>query len=308
EIEIGTEIFLRHRRALDVPAGAALAPRRIPRRLAGLGRLPQREVERRALLLAHVDARAGLELIERLMRELAVGGEIADREVDVALRRVGDPARHQLLDQRDDLAHVVGDLGLDVGRDAAERGGVFAEDLREAFCQREEIFAELVGALDDLVVDVGDVADVGDLEPALAQMARDHVEGDHRARVAEVDEVVGGRAAGVHAHAAGLTRNQLDLLALEGVVNSNHWRRRRRYHTLKATNASSRRQIAGAHQNAPGCSPSVSTHASFAIRIGSSTEAARTSANGSFASGSTSVSPSTASLPSGAEKRCECAW
>ena len=38
-----------HRRALEVPAGPAAAPRRRPGRLARLGRLPQREVERVAL-------------------------------------------------------------------------------------------------------------------------------------------------------------------------------------------------------------------------------------------------------------------
>lgn len=43
----------RHDRTLDVPAGPALAPRRWPRRLARLRRLPQREVGRRALLALH---------------------------------------------------------------------------------------------------------------------------------------------------------------------------------------------------------------------------------------------------------------
>lgn len=43
----------RHDRTLDVPAGPALAPRRRPRRLARLRRLPQREVGRRSLLALH---------------------------------------------------------------------------------------------------------------------------------------------------------------------------------------------------------------------------------------------------------------
>lgn len=44
----------RHRGALDVPSRTSGAPRRIPHRLAGLARLPQREVVRVALLRREV--------------------------------------------------------------------------------------------------------------------------------------------------------------------------------------------------------------------------------------------------------------
>ena len=59
DVEAVAEDLERHRRALDVPAGPARAPRRRPRRLAGLRRLPQREVDRAALALVDLDARAG---------------------------------------------------------------------------------------------------------------------------------------------------------------------------------------------------------------------------------------------------------
>src|SRR5207249_1049957 len=72
DVELGAQVAPRHGRALDVPARAARAPRRRPRRLTGLGRLPQREVERRPLLFTDIDARAGLELVERLLRERPV--------------------------------------------------------------------------------------------------------------------------------------------------------------------------------------------------------------------------------------------
>mmetsp|Transcript_26406 Transcript_26406/g.82326 ORF Transcript_26406/g.82326 Transcript_26406/m.82326 type:complete len:207 (-) Transcript_26406:147-767(-) len=52
EVQRRPEVALRHRRALDVPARAAGAPRRVPGDLAVriLARLPEREVLRRALL------------------------------------------------------------------------------------------------------------------------------------------------------------------------------------------------------------------------------------------------------------------
>ena len=54
--------------------GAARAPGAVPGRLAGLGHLPQHEVERIALGIHHVDPGAGLQLLQILARELAVVG------------------------------------------------------------------------------------------------------------------------------------------------------------------------------------------------------------------------------------------
>src|SRR5207302_5175554 len=82
DLERRAEELLRHRRALDVPAGPASAPRRVPPRvLAFFVRLPQREVawilfERVRLLL--------LDLIRSLAGQAAVGREAPDAEVDVA--------------------------------------------------------------------------------------------------------------------------------------------------------------------------------------------------------------------------------
>jgi hypothetical protein len=55
------------------------------------------------------------------------------------------------------------------------------------------------GAADDLVVDVGDVAHVGQGVAAGPQPARDHVEHHHDAGVAEMAEIVDRHAADVHA-------------------------------------------------------------------------------------------------------------
>ena len=53
------EQFARHRAALDVPARPPVAHGRTATRLARLGELPQREIERIVLVLVLRDARAG---------------------------------------------------------------------------------------------------------------------------------------------------------------------------------------------------------------------------------------------------------
>ena len=73
--KVWPRVLLRHRRALDVPAGPARrrdAAGRRPGRLAGLGRLPQHEVHRPLLVGRDVDARAGLHLLQRAVGEPAV--------------------------------------------------------------------------------------------------------------------------------------------------------------------------------------------------------------------------------------------
>ena len=63
--------------------GPAAAPRRVPVGLARLRRLPEREVDRAALLLVDVDARAGPldEVLELAVRQLAVLRVRVDLEV-----------------------------------------------------------------------------------------------------------------------------------------------------------------------------------------------------------------------------------
>src|SRR5258706_1057030 len=67
EIERLAEVFHRHRRALDVPAGISAAPRRIPLlQVTWLRGTPEREVERVPLVRVHLDARSGLTAVRRL--------------------------------------------------------------------------------------------------------------------------------------------------------------------------------------------------------------------------------------------------
>ena len=76
----------------------------------------------------------------------------------------------------------------------------------------------LVGALDDLVVDVGEVLGEGHLVAAVGKPAADDVEGEEGAGVADVDVVVDGGAAHVHADLAGNEGFEVDLGAPGGVV------------------------------------------------------------------------------------------
>ena len=83
---------------------------------------------------------------------------------------------------------ILGRLGL-MGRQVqAERGHVLVEGADELLGQLLAGDSPFVGALDDLVVHVGEVADVGDLDSRVLQVAVDDVEDDVGPGVADVAE------------------------------------------------------------------------------------------------------------------------
>ncbi|MNT39876.1 hypothetical protein D3C72_1761600 [compost metagenome] len=76
------------------------------------------------------------------------------------------------------------------------------------------------GARVDLVVDVGDVANIGHLLRAIdmAQQPEQDIEDDDRTGVADMGIVVDGRAADIHADIVGIDRPEIDLLPRQRVV------------------------------------------------------------------------------------------
>src|SRR5690606_27058959 len=114
---------------------------------------------------------------------------------------------------RDDARHVLGRPRLVIGTQNPQAIVVLVHRTYEAIGERLHALAVLGGARDDLVVDVGDVADEDDLVAAITEIAAHDVERHLRARVPDVAEVVDRIAAHVHAHGAGLERFELLLAA-----------------------------------------------------------------------------------------------
>ena len=222
DVERGAEVGHAHRGALDVPAGTTRADRRVPRRLAGLGALPQGEVPHVVLavlvgLHALADAhRVGVEPGEPAVRRPGRDPE-EDRPVVGAVRVA---AVEQRLDELDDLRDVVGRP-----RERVRAG--HAHDLRVGEEPGRVAVGELPGrdalggrAADDLVVDVGQVHDPGHGQALVAQVAHQQVGEQERAEVADVGGSVDRRAAAVDADLAGLDRVERPDVARERVLEA----------------------------------------------------------------------------------------
>ena len=220
EIEGLAEVLHRHRGALDVPSRAPRTPRARPGGLAGLGAFPEREIERVALHLSHLDPHPLAQVVHLAPRELAVLRIAPHVEIDVDPRDVGVLLLDEALDQRDDLGQVLGRPRI-VGRALdVQEIGIGEEGLHVPLGHLVERNALLVGALDDPVVDVGEVGDVDDLEALRFEVAPDHVPRHGVAHVPHVRLVLHGHAAHVHSGALGIDRLERELLPLSRVVDA----------------------------------------------------------------------------------------
>ena len=140
---------------------------------------------------------------------------------------IGDAAVNELVDHGAHFFDILSGARLDVRRQAAERGDIFVElplgrfrHLGDRFVERQ--VREVAGsARIDLVVDVGDVADVLHmLRPInVAQEPDEHIEYDDWPRVADMGEVVDGGPADIEAHRLRVDRLKgLRLARLSGRV------------------------------------------------------------------------------------------
>src|SRR5438552_11952727 len=119
DVDLGAKVFQHHRRALDMPAGAAHAPGTLPAWLAKGAYLPEDEIER--FLLARVigictSLRGQRDhLLKAQAAQATVIDDASDAEIDVTVALVGMALRLQLHDQRDDLRNRLAGPREDVG-------------------------------------------------------------------------------------------------------------------------------------------------------------------------------------------------
>ena len=220
DIDGHTQVAMHHGSAFGMPARTAFAPGAFPAGLTRLGGLPQGEVERVALDFVFLNARAHHEVVDIAAGYFAIGLVAAHREIHVAiLDRIG----MALLNERFDH----GDHGTDFFRSARAHVGV---DHVRATHDVDELVREfrghlgsratlLVGSIDNLVINVGQILGKRHFITACNEPAANNVKADKRASVADVDIVIHRGAAHIHAHLARLDRLEFCLFMGLGAVD-----------------------------------------------------------------------------------------
>src|ERR1019366_8727619 len=194
------QVVDRHDGTLDVPAGTPRSDGSVPEWLALLGCLPERKIARVGLfVLIDIHPGAGQIAAEIVVRKLAVRRKTGDLEVDRTLGGVGVLAYAQLLDRRHHLGIGPGARPQPFRPLQAQRGAIFQEGVRIDLRILGERLVRRHGVADDLVVHVGDVHHVVQLEAVGAQTLAQQVHEREGAEVADVGKIVHRGSAGVHA-------------------------------------------------------------------------------------------------------------
>ena len=175
------------------------------------------------LALLDSDTGAGAEIVKLLPGEPAVLREAVNGEHHVAVSRdIGVAVVNKTLHDVDDAVDVPGGVRLDVRAEHAEGVKVAVHLLFHACCKRAYRLMVLGGALYDLVIDVGNISDVGYLVAKVAEVADNHVKADEGPPVPDMAVVVDGDAADVHSDFPGLHGFELFLFPCKCIVDSEH--------------------------------------------------------------------------------------
>ena len=228
------QVFVRHRRAFNVPTGKTLAPGAVPFDVAArLGGFPKGKIAGIAFQRVGVGADAFQQVAAEIAGQFAVVGAAVDIKVDVAAGRVGGAVVHQGADHGQHFGDVMRGPGELVGGQYVQPGLVLPETVGVELGDFGDGFALGQRGQDHLVAagfhqflahmpHVGDVLDVIDRVAVNGQDAADPVGHQVGTQVADVGIAVHRRPAGVHRDAA--RRDGPDFVngLGEGIVDTQH--------------------------------------------------------------------------------------
>src|SRR5690606_1167507 len=121
------------------------------------------------------------------------------------------------------ICDMHGGARLDIRPQYAQFFGILIHGPDELISQCLNRNAALIGAIDDLVINVGNVAHVSNIKTGGPQPAVDHIEHHHHTRVAEMTIIVNRHATNIHADFAGNDRDKCLLFTGDGIIDFEHF-------------------------------------------------------------------------------------
>ena len=215
-----TQVAIHHGSAFGMPARAAFAPGAFPAGFTRFSGLPQGEVERVALDFIFLNARAYHEVVDIAARHFTIGLVAAHREIHVSvLDRIGMALLNERFDHGDHGTNFFGSARTHIGVDHVRATHDVDELVREFRGHLGSCATLLVGSIDNLVINVGQILGKRHFVTARDKPAANNVETDKRAGVANVDIVIHRGAAHIHAHLTRLDRLELCLFMGLGAID-----------------------------------------------------------------------------------------
>ena len=203
-----------------MPAWSPWSPRTIPGRFARLGTFPQREVGRMLFAAMRFCTSPGQHLCQTASTQLSVVFVLGAVEIDVSIQGIGVPLFNQRPDDVLHFLNVLSGVRKMIDPIDGHRFQVIEVVLRHLFGKSFNRHLLFVRAVDQLVVNIGDVDNPGYLVAAIGQVPFDRVENDGPDHVPDMGWFIDRRSAQIHFHLARFDRLKIFFLARQRVVNA----------------------------------------------------------------------------------------
>ena len=165
------------------------------------------------------NAGSGLHFIEVASGKLAIVLEGAHPVIYVAGRRgIGHVFANERFAHGDHFRNVFRGLGLHAGAFNAQAPHVLVKGVDKFFRNFLAGQAGFIGAVDDFIVHVREVAHKGHVQAGVAQIAGQHVKNHGGAGMPDMAIIIGGDAAHIHAHFAGSYGNEFFFAPVRRIV------------------------------------------------------------------------------------------
>ena len=195
-----TQVAMNHCAALTVPTWTTFSPRAWPARLTRLCSLPECKVKWIAFLVINLNALTCAKLIKIATRKHTIAVVRTNREVHVARRhRVSVTLLNQRLNHLEHGFNLVRCARTNIWIQNIEPMHLLNERLRKLFRNLLSSPSLLNGALNNLVVNIGQVLSKGDLKTLMHQITANNVKREEGTGVSDVNLIVNRRTAHVHA-------------------------------------------------------------------------------------------------------------
>jgi len=201
-----------------MPAGATSSPGTTPSRIFRFGRFPQHKISRVTLIGSDLYAGACQHIVQRAIRKSAVFRHRLHSKEHMTLRFIRVPLANKRLRQLNHCRDVVRGVRLKGGSQRVKLGHVLTKLIGILLGNRIDRSVLLPCGLDDLVLNIGNVAGIHDIFVVRLQHAKERIKDDDRSRITDMSKVIYRRSADIHAHCFGLKWFEEFLLSRQGVV------------------------------------------------------------------------------------------
>ncbi len=150
--------------------------------------------------IAHIDTRTGFKLVHVVVRQLSVCTVALRVKIDIVSGNIGMTVFDELFHNLDNLINILRCTGMKcciMNTQTVRIDKIFFYVFFGNFGNGSAVFA---GCAYEFVIHIREVLHIGDFVTAIFKISAHHIENNKASRVADMEVIVYGRAANIHAY------------------------------------------------------------------------------------------------------------